>query len=105
MLVGLGLLILAVGALGLVAVAGTLVWSRPGLLSGFGALLVLSQLYRIAWGLILFPWALRPALEWLAAGVALWLAGHWLYAARWRRWRSGLAAWVFGLPVLRALTP
>ena len=38
-------------------------------------------------------------------GLALWLAGHWLYALKHRLWRSHLALVVWRLPILSLLAP
>ncbi|MBL1080304.1 hypothetical protein JK358_38505, partial [Nocardia sp. 2] len=98
------LLVVAVGAVGALLTVGALLWLYPGVLRILGGLLILSNLYRLGLSL-LYPWVRGSALLWLAVGVLAWLAGHWLYAARWHAWRSPIAAHTFALPVLRALAP
>lgn len=40
-----------------------------------------------------------------AGGFALWLIGHWLFAAKFGVWRSRVGRAVWGIPVLRWLSP
>ena len=41
----------------------------------------------------------------IGIGLAVWMAGHWLYAAKYKMWRSTLGRAPWRLPVLALLTP
>lgn len=41
----------------------------------------------------------------LAVGVVCWIAGHWLFAMKYKAWRSSIGRAPFKLPVLSALAP
>lgn len=41
----------------------------------------------------------------LGGGLTLWLAGHWIFAVKYRYWRNTLALWAFSIPGLSVLAP
>ncbi|MBE7190509.1 hypothetical protein [Jatrophihabitans endophyticus] len=41
----------------------------------------------------------------MGGGMLVWMAGHWLYAAKYKIWRSTLGRAPWRLPILSALTP
>jgi len=41
----------------------------------------------------------------LVGGLAAWMLGHWLFAAKYQSWRSVVGRAPWQLPVLRSLTP
>lgn len=45
------------------------------------------------------------AWQYLAAGVAIWLAGHWLWAYKHKAWRNHLALNLFSQPLIHHLAP
>ncbi|NMM92531.1 hypothetical protein B2J88_51310, partial [Rhodococcus sp. SRB_17] len=45
------------------------------------------------------------AWQYLAAGIALWLAGHWLWAYKHQAWRNHLALNLFSQPLIHHLAP
>ncbi|MDH6284504.1 hypothetical protein [Prescottella agglutinans] len=91
--------IIAIAAL--VALAALLAWKIGAPLARFGgALMVVSSLAFIAAG---DPVADRA--PWLVAGVAIWLAGHFLAAYQHRFWRSRLAENIVVHTPLRYIDP
>lgn len=65
-----------------------------------GSLIVIDSLLTFVLG------SGRPErLVWLAAGVGLWIGGHWMWALKYRAWKSALALRIFELPLLRYLAP
>ncbi|MFG1795808.1 hypothetical protein [Nocardia sp. NPDC049149] len=77
-------------------------WLFPMLARILGVLIAIDALL----GIVLFPdYALPARLPWLAAGVLLWLAGNWAWAAKHGVWGSRLARSFFQLPGLRHLIP
>lgn len=65
---------------------------------GAGGLLVIEELARIV-----IDGATTRTLWLLAAGIGLWLFGHWHHAAKHGLWRSSLGLIVFSLPGLHRL--
>lgn len=106
MVVLFGLLVFGCALLGVVVGFCAVVWYSGGaVLRVVGLVLILGNVYRLVLAVVLFPWFVRSSLVWLGVGVVLWLGGHWVYAARWGCWRSGLAARVYSLRPLAALAP
>lgn len=68
-----------------------------------GALIVLESLLRIALADTARDQPTRYA--WLAAGIAIWLLGHWMWAYKHRTWRSALALKAFSAPGIHHLAP
>ena len=89
--------------LALLAIGALATWIFGSLIARVaGALIVLESLLRIA----LADTAREPArYVWLAAGVAIWLLGHWMWAYKHRTWRSGLALKAFSAPGIHHLAP
>lgn len=94
-----GLLMLA----GIVVLAGILTWGMGSvILRVVGILAVIDGVGGVVIRAgIVTHW---NGLE-IVAGLAMWMAGHWLYAAKYGAWRSiaGRAPWK--LPVLSVLAP
>ncbi|AWK76974.1 hypothetical protein CBI38_36825 (plasmid) [Rhodococcus oxybenzonivorans] len=89
------------GALALAALAAWAVWVFGSGLARFaGAVLILVSLLRLA-----THTADPRAFPTLAAGMGLWLAGHWLWAIKHKLWRSQLALNIYSLPGLHHLAP
>lgn len=89
--------------LGIVALAAILTWSIGSfVLRLVGVLAVIDGIGGVVvhHGLISHWHGLE-----IAVGFAMWMAGHWLFAAKYKAWRSvaGRAPWK--LPVLAALAP
>ena len=67
-----------------------------------GGLVIFDSLGGIVFGFGHVP---GPRLIWLAIGLGLWLAGHWLHALKYQMWRTHLARATWNLPLLRTLAP
>lgn len=90
-----------IGFFALVVLAGLVLWAVGGAAARLaGGLLALSALARLV-----LDGASSTTLLWLAAGIGLWLFGHWHHAAKHRVWRSTLALRVWSLPVIHQLAP
>ncbi|MDJ0106294.1 hypothetical protein QM646_07735 [Rhodococcus erythropolis] len=82
----------------IIAVAALLIW-------GFGSIIA-----RLAGAIAVFEGLLRigftgsaPAA--LAAGFAIWMTGHWIWAFKHKAWRTRLALTAYSLPGLHYLAP
>lgn len=90
-----------IGFLALALLVGLVLWAVGGVAARLvGGLLALSALARLV-----LDGASAATLLWLAAGIGLWLFGHWHHAAKHRVWRSMLALRVWSLPVMHQLAP
>jgi hypothetical protein len=90
--------------LALLAIGALATWIFGSIIARVaGALIVLESLGRIALADTAHDQPTRYV--WLAAGIAIWLLGHWMWAYKHHTWRSALALKAFSAPGLHNLAP
>ncbi|MBC2644396.1 MULTISPECIES: hypothetical protein [unclassified Rhodococcus (in: high G+C Gram-positive bacteria)] len=85
----------------LIAIGALLVWAFGSVTARLvGALIIFEGLLRIG-----FTGAGPLSMTILAAGVAVWLLGHWIWAYKHKTWRTRLALNAYSLPGLHHFAP
>lgn len=85
----------------IIAVAALLIWGFGSIIARLaGAIAVFEGLLRIG-----FTGSTPAAYAILAAGVAIWMTGHWIWAFKHKAWRTRLALTAYSLPGLHRLAP
>jgi len=85
----------------IIAVAALLIWGFGSIIARLaGAIAVFEGLLRIG-----FTGSTPTACAILAAGLAIWMTGHWIWAFKHKAWRTRLALAAYSLPGLHHLAP
>ena len=85
----------------IIAVAALLIWGFGSIIARLvGTITVFEGLLRIG-----FTGSTPAAYTILAAGLAIWMTGHWIWAFKHKAWRTRLALTAYSLPGLHHLAP